>query len=380
MTAATSNPLHVLLVAPSPPPYGGISNWTRMLEDFVSRTNQVRLSTVNTAPKRRDVDGRGGFERVVGQSLGMAQVLHRIRGIARVDRPDVVHVTTSGHLSVVRDLAVLFLCRMYRLPTVYQIRFGRVPDIARARNLEWRLISKAFRLADRVLALDHLTREAVERGVPDARVTLVPNPIDISTLPQQRSNQKTIVFLGWVKPQKGVEDLLCAWTGLHRDYPDWKLQIVGPAHPEYQDILRARFPVDGVDYMGERSHGEALQIIAASSVFVLPSHTEGFPNSILEAMALSKCVLGSSVGAIPEMLANGCGMVIPPQRPQELERALRQLLDEPETRMECGQKAAAKVSSTYSIEHVFAAYLTEWTNVRMNLISQISSNAESVGA
>lgn len=132
--------------------------------------------------------------------------------------------------------------------------------------------------------------------------------------------------------------------------------------------------------MGERSHGEALQIIAASSVFVLPSHTEGFPNSILEAMALSKCVLGSSVGAIPEMLANGCGMVIPPQRPQELERALRQLLDEPETRMECGQKAAAKVSSTYSIEHVFAAYLTEWTNASMNNTSQINSNADSAGA
>ena len=60
----------------------------------------------------------------------------------------------------------------------------------------------------------------------------------------------------------------------------------------------------------KKGHDDAMRMLANAEIFVLPSHTEGFPNAVLEAMALAKAIIASRVGAIPEMLADECGLLI----------------------------------------------------------------------
>jgi len=55
--------------------------------------------------------------------------------------------------------------------------------------------------------------------------------------------------------------------------------------------------------------------------FILPSYTEGFPNVILEAMALGKPIIATSVGAIPEILSEECGVVMKPRDQRDIEQA-----------------------------------------------------------
>ncbi len=360
VTDHATEKLKVLLVAPVPPPYGGISNWTRLLTDYVAKTDVVDLRVINIAPKRRDVDGRTVRERIFGQSRALIATLNSIRGEVARNRPHVIHLTSSGSLSLVRDVAVLSYARMRGVPTVYHLRFGRIPEIARRGTPEWRLAKVAFRLAASVLVLDLKTQDAIRRNVSRARVVLVPNLIDTSTLPAPSTGANTAVFLGWVKPAKGIEDLLVAWQDVERTHLGWVLSVVGPVQAGYLEELRDAYPLSTVDFLKDQPHDRALEILANCSVFVLPSHSEGFPNAILEAMALGKCVLGTAVGAIPEMLDEGCGVVVPPRDPKRLRDALQTVMDEPDLRQRLGRAAARKVQAQYTIERVVAAYLYEW--------------------
>ena len=83
-------------------------------------------------------------------------------------------------------------------------------------------------------------------------------------------------------------------------------------------------------------------LLSASDVFVLPSYTEGFPNVIIEAMAMGKPIIATSVGAIPEMLDEGCGVVVPPKDADSLQKALQKVCN---FDSDCGRLSVPKLNS-----------------------------------
>jgi glycosyltransferase involved in cell wall biosynthesis len=103
-----------------------------------------------------------------------------------------------------------------------------------------------------------------------------------------------------------------------------------------------------------------MEFLAQASVFVLPSYTEGFPNAVLEAMALGKPIIGTRVGAIPEMLTGDCGVLIAPKNAREIRDALKLLLNDNELRKRLAGKARARVTEEYSLESVFHRYKQVW--------------------
>ena len=105
-----------------------------------------------------------------------------------------------------------------------------------------------------------------------------------------------------------------------------------------------------------------MRLMAAADVFVLPSHTEGFPNVVVEAMAFGKPIVATSVGAIPEMLAGNCGLVVPPHDAVALGDALRDLCGNSSLRTELGVRAQAKARSEYSMERVMEQLMAVWRN------------------
>jgi len=89
-----------------------------------------------------------------------------------------------------------------------------------------------------------------------------------------------------------------------------------------------------VQFLGDLPPEEAWSEMLAAQVFVLPTHTEGFPNVILEAMAAGKAMVSTRVGAIAEMLdadgAEPCGLVVEPRAAVALAAALGRLLSDAE--------------------------------------------------
>ncbi|MDT8421232.1 MAG: glycosyltransferase family 4 protein [Desulfuromonadales bacterium] len=355
------SPLRICMVAPLPPPYGGISHWSAMMKKYAASQTNIQLEFVDIAPRWRAIHDLSHWKRIIGGLLQTLRDSWRLLVRLIQDRPQIIHLTTSGQLAVFRDLLLMIIAKTFLVPVIYHIRFGRVPDIAERSTREWFLMKLAMRMAHTVIAIDGLTRKAINKYLPLVKIEQIPNCVNFSALPQnndQSSDISKVVFIGWVIPTKGVEELLAAWSQMHM--PGWQLDIVGPGDQNYQKALLEKYQPQNISFHGELSHGAAMNLLSTADCFVLPSYTEGFPNVVLEAMALGKPIVATNVGAIPEMLEGQCGIVVKPQSVKELKIALQTVLENEVLRKSIGVSALSKAHSEYSLEVVFKKYLNVW--------------------
>jgi glycosyltransferase involved in cell wall biosynthesis len=356
--------MKICLISPIPPPYGGIAHWTAMIHHFVQRHTTVELLQVDTAPRWRNIYDHAAYKRILGGGLQFVRD-HIALLVALRKKPNVIHLTTSGSFAVLRDFAICLTARLWRKPVVYHIRFGRIPEIAATNTFEWRVLARTMQMVTIVIAITPDTAEAIEHYLPDICVEYIPNPIDLSELPKPQENAhnepRTALFLGWILPTKGVEELLQAWAQLCPI--GWELLCLGPGEAEYIQSLINRYNPSNCKFLGELAHDDAMQLLAKSDLFVLPSHTEGFPNVVLEAMALGKPIVATTVGAIPEILSDDCGILIKPKDVNELTEALSKMMRDETLRHGFGEKANKKVRQEYSIDVVFARYMHIWERI-----------------
>jgi len=352
---------NVCLVSPLPPPYGGIAHWTSMIVEYASKNEDVTFVVVNTAPRWRAIHRIGLLVRSIGGGIQLLRDVSRLIWSLSVRRFDAVHLTTSGQLAAVRDFAVALISTGFGIGLIYHIRFGRIPAIAEANTLEWKLIRRIMFRASRVIVIDRATFSAVKRFAPEVNVMLVPNCVNFSGLPAvgDRSTEvKTALFLGWVTPAKGIGELVEAWAQIRP--AGWRLEIVGPGSADYQAALIEKFRPENVEFLGELAHGEAMKRMADCDLFILPSYTEGFPNVVVEAMALGRAIVATDVGAIPEMLEGDAGILVRSRDAKALMDVIETVTNDSELRERLGRNALAKAVNNYSIDVIFKKYMKIW--------------------
>ena len=151
--------------------------------------------------------------------------------------------------------------------------------------------------------------------------------------------------LGRLSLEKGHDVLIRAMAGL----PGTRLVLIGdgPVRPDLErlaDQLRLQpRPV----FAGETDR--PLTALAALDVVVLPSRTEGLPQSLLEAMALGRPVVASAVGAVPDALDHGgAGLLVPPEDPGALRAALARLLNDADLARRLAAAAHERVMRIYT--------------------------------
>jgi glycosyltransferase involved in cell wall biosynthesis len=112
---------------------------------------------------------------------------------------------------------------------------------------------------------------------------------------------------------------------------------------------------------GELSIADVRARMSASAVFVLPSHSEGQPISVLEAMACALPVIATRVGGIPETVRDGVdGIIVDPGNVGALSDAIERLVTRPQLRREMGAAARRRVQERYDMprfrEHLGVLY------------------------
>lgn len=357
-------PIRVCLVSPFPPPYGGIAHWTSMVTAYAQGREDAQITLINTAPSWRSLHNDGIMLRAVGGGIQLVRDAWRLIKALRKKRFDVIHLPTSGHLSSVRDVVISQVAAWFGVPLVLHIRFGRIPAIASAETLEWRLLRSVMRRAASVVAIDGATFDAVQRHVPEANLCVIPNCVNFSALSTPKPDSietKKALFVGWVVSTKGVGELCEAWSRIQPE--GWKLEIVGSVDEAYKAQLQAQFPMDSIEFVGLLPHAETMKRMAQCDLFVLPSYTEGFPNAVVEAMALGRPIVATSVGAIPEMLHGESGILVESRNVEQLTTAIQRVIDDPDLRRQLGIRAQARAIANYSIDVVFDAYVSRWKQV-----------------
>ncbi len=274
-------------------------------------------------------------------------LLHGLRG----PRPDVVLCMTDP--PIVADIALL-VAKRYRVPFVV-ISQDVFPEIAvQLKRLEnpvvmrvlRSLVSLYLRRADRIVAIgDTMRRRLEEKGAPPERVRVIPNWVDTSRLePRDRANEwarnigleKKFVVMhsGNVGHAQDLDSLVRAATFL-RDLDDLSIYIIGTGARHAELVALAELlEVDQVTFLYYQSRGVLPQSLSAADIHVvgLAPGLAGYvvPSRLYGILAVARPVIvaaeqESETAQVVERV--GCGIVVPPGRPELLARAIRDAHD-----------------------------------------------------
>ena len=255
-------------------------------------------------------------------------------------RPDVVH-SHMYRAEIVATKAVLALAeaghrRPFLISTVHSSRIRPEADREELRRLTPHM--------DHLIAVSRMIeRKIADEGRVGAPVSLIYNGVDLErydhqepccTLRDEYGMEPGSVLVGVVarlEPEKGHPTLLEAWPKVLRRVPNAHLLVIGEGSrcQALQQQVRDLRIAHRVVFTGRRDDVPA--VTAALDVAVLPSYREAQGLSILEAMALSRPVVATNVGGIPEVITHGVsGVLVEPHDPDALADAIcRLLVDHP---------------------------------------------------
>ena len=205
-----------------------------------------------------------------------------------------------------------------------------------------------------MIALSESWAQFVRGFAPGATVAVVPNAVQLPPAPptQTAGEDGRVLFLGRIEAGKGVYELLAAGAALAQRFPALRLVFGGEGDRQGVQWRAAELGIaERVELPGWIDAQARGAELARASVFCLPSHAEGLPMALLEAMAARKAVVASSVGGVPEALRDGDnGMLVPPRDAGALAAALATVLGDAALRARLGSRARATIEQHYSTE------------------------------
>lgn len=284
--------------------------------------------------------GRGGW-------LG---ITYRLFRLVRALEPDLVHAHLPSAGVLVR------LCS--NVPVVYTEH-----NITSSYHRFTRFANRAtYRRNQATIAVSEAVASSISgyRGPP---IQVIPNAVtvDPAHLDPERarrelglsSRQPMVVHVGNIKPHKGHRILLRAAATLAAKRPEVTVVSIGAeSHPGEMQALEVMLRELGLEervrLLGRRR--DALDFVSAADVFVNPAEAEGLPVAVLEAMALQRPVVATSVGGVPEVIEHErTGLLVAPGDPHALSSAIERVLEAPELAARLGAEGGRIVAERYSL-------------------------------
>lgn len=279
-----------------------------------------------------------------------------MRRLIRETRPDVI-ISFLTNVNVM----VLLSARGLNVPTIVCERTNPAVSTSAGKALTW-LRKHTYPWASLVTVQASDSVEAFQKMVPTiARMAVIPNPLPpelagpLTARPvAQPGQRRRLVAMGRLVPIKRFASLIQVFAILADEFPDWDLYIWGDG--PLRESLVQQTQDAGLDERvllpGRTS--APWEELAQGDVFVLTSEVEGFPNVLLEAMALGlACVTVDCPSGPREMSCDGeDALLVPLGDQQGLAHALRQLMADPVLRDVLGKHAAVSVRDRYELQEV----------------------------
>jgi glycosyltransferase involved in cell wall biosynthesis len=252
-----------------------------------------------------------------------------------------------AHFGSVTSWAAVCAAKRYHIPCVVTYQGTDVHTILAHRHKGWQLCRDSFRLADLNLPVSR-SLESILRlhAQPTGRCEVLLRGVDQTRFfPSSKlSADPCVLFVGNIVKTKGVFDLLSAWAKVKRAYPNASLTMVGS---DYTKGLFSRAMLSlGVDssvtLTGPLPLPAVANLMRRSRLLCLPSHGEGTPNCVMEALSCGLPVVATRVGGIPDIVEHDkTGLLIDKGDVEGLATSLVTLLRDPSRCARMGQAAHA---------------------------------------
>jgi glycosyltransferase involved in cell wall biosynthesis len=226
-----------------------------------------------------------------------------------------------------------------------------------------RLQRQSYRCATKVVANSSAARRMLEaEGLATTSIAVIPNVV---TVPPRRADsdsgvtraRRRVITVANLRPEKSHETLLDAAARLVPGFPDLEILVVGdgPRRAELERRVREQALSHTVRFLGHRE--DVADLLAASDAFVLPSISEAFPNSAIEAMAAGLPVVASATGGLLDLIEHGrTGLLFEPGDADALADALAGLLCDRARAARLGDAARDEVTARYSFERMVRTF------------------------
>lgn len=260
------------------------------------------------------------------------------------------------------DILGLLAARLAGVPIIGTIRLHTETTLQL--KLYKQLDLLALRLCDHVVTVSEALRQAaIDAGLSPGKVTAVWNAIDVEPFMAQaasgtttreelglRPGDRVVTAIGRLTRQKGYSYLLQSVPSVLDAVPETQFLIAGdgPLRNELEREAGVLGIGSSVHFLGYRA--DVAPIMALSDLVVMPSIREGLPNVLLEALALAKPVVATTVGGIPEIVTHEVsGILVPPRDPVSLAEGIRRVLTAPDRGRKLGERGQREVTDRFTV-------------------------------
>lgn len=354
----TSRPVVAVVASVGPPPHvGGIEAVVDTLATgpLGDCCNLVFFDTYRMADPERWL-----LEKVlyaIRLPVSFARFLRR-------HRPVLAHIHFSSSTEFWKQSLCLLAARMSSVPVIFHLHGAHFEESYRAKP--WpvkKLIASVLSRANCLIALSEHWRAFLHEVVPKTRVEVLPNPIDARRFSvtdewSDRLGHQAIAILGSLGRRKGQADAIRAMPSVLAHFPGAQLVLAGReedpgAAQQLAELARALGVEESVLIVGPVSGNQKNLLLQRASIIALPSYAENMPIALLEGMSLGKPVIGTRVGAVPEMIHQGVsGFLTEPGDVDQLSTSIVTILGDPDLAEEIGRAAKAHVDQNWHVNVV----------------------------
>lgn len=262
-----------------------------------------------------------------------------------------VHVAMWG--SFWRKSLFVVMARLFGVPSIIHLHGSELKQFYASLSAFGRFcFANVLERASVVIVLSDSWKAFIQTVAPKAKIRVINNYVNVPLVTRNYSTEGrvSVLFLGALGKRKGVYDLLEAWRSVVAVVPNARLLLGGNGEIDQARRLIDQLKIsDSVQLLGWVQGDQKLELLANADVFVLPSHNEGLPMSVLEAMSWGLPVVTTRVGGIPELVTHGRdGLLIDSGDVLALSTSLIDLISSSERRELLGSAAKQRVLDGFS--------------------------------
>ena len=230
----------------------------------------------------------------------------------------------NAHWMYPDGVAAVEIGRRLGIPVVLTALGCDVNDFLNDPRLREKILEAAHAAAAVTTVSAPLAQALIEAGIPGGKITVIPNGVDTTRFRPRSAEEcrravgesqdaPLIVCVSRLSPEKGVRFLVHALHVLRAQVPTVRLALVGdgPDRAELEQLVRTFGLEQHVRFAGNVPHEQVASWFGAATLACMPSLREGHPNAAMEALACGRPLVASAVGALPELLREDLGLLVP---------------------------------------------------------------------
>lgn len=337
--------MSVLMIGVDESTKGGM--WT-VVENYLNDENFVKKNDLIYIPT--SITGCSSIKKV----LFTAKAYLKIKKVFREKNIEILHAHMSERASIRRKGYVMQYAKKHGAKVVLHMHGAEFEVLYKQMNKKkQKSVRDILNLADKIIILGKYWSDFIGSLVDDKnKVCVVYNAVEVPKEYKYDKNSKSILFLGAISQRKGKEILINALVNKSEKFKnECVVNFYGPdVDGDVEKIIENNNLDSWVHYCGWLSKDKKGEVLATTSINVLPSYNEGLPMTILEAMSYGIPSITTNVAAIPEAVNDNNGIVIEPGKSDQLADALEKLIFDDHLRLNLSKKAYEDAKNIFSIE------------------------------